>query len=346
LVLATSDLGSFSLLRTPLIVEAVRRRHKVVVLTPRAEAFGVATLERAGASVVQVPFARRGYNPLGNYTLTRELTGHLKELQPHTVALCDVHASILVAPAKRAGVPRLVALLPRIPLHEDGLTPTDTVVRTMLDAMTAIVVETAEERRALAQAAWLSNPLTPIFVAPSAAIDARNQPAVALPSLEDGFVFALVTSPDDQAAKQVFAAAAERLSARAPKTKFIVTEDRNNAASASSTIRSAHAVVHASSQHGLNIGLLHALAVGRPIITTDVAASRDTVDERVNGCRVPPGDPIALAEAMASFLKRTDLMPAMARASRLKAERRYDLTEVNRVTLEALGLGDGFAVAA
>ena len=47
----------------------------------------------------------------------------------------------------------------------------------------------------------------------------------------------------------------------------------------------------------------------------------------------------ALAAAIAAILKRPDLIPAMSRASRLKAERRLDVTHVNRALLAVLGLG-------
>ena len=62
------------------------------------------------------------------------------------------------------------------------------------------------------------------------------------------------------------------------------------------------------------------------------------MDERVNGCLVAARDAGALAEAMASFLKRPDLIASIARASRLKAERFCDARVVNRSLLDALGL--------
>ena len=74
---------------------------------------------------------------------------------------------------------------------------------------------------------------------------------------------------------------------------------------------------------------------GVPIITTDARGCRETVDERVNGCLVPIGDANALAEAINSFLRRPDLLPAMARASRQKAIRLFD---VEIVTRDMLGI--------
>ena len=51
-----------------------------------------------------------------------------------------------------------------------------------------------------------------------------------------------------------------------------------------------------------------------------------------------PRDADALAEAMESFLKRPDLIPAMARASRAKAERFCSVEAVKRSLLTALAL--------
>jgi glycosyltransferase involved in cell wall biosynthesis len=84
--------------------------------------------------------------------------------------------------------------------------------------------------------------------------------------------------------------------------------------------------------------LLQALAAGRPIVTTNVAGCRETVDERVNGVLVAPRDPEALAEAMESFLRRPDLIPAMARASRGKAERFDSVAAVRRTMLGVVGI--------
>jgi glycosyltransferase involved in cell wall biosynthesis len=60
------------------------------------------------------------------------------------------------------------------------------------------------------------------------------------------------------------------------------------------------------------------------------------VDERVNGCFAAPRDVDGLAEAMESFLKRPDLIPAMARASRAKAERFSTAGSVRQAMLDVL----------
>lgn len=101
-----------------------------------------------------------------------------------------------------------------------------------------------------------------------------------------------------------------------------------------------HVVVHAPLAASAPRVLWQAMAAGRPIIASDIPGCRDTVDERVNGCLVKPGNVEALSSAMQSFLRRPDLIPAMARASRSKAERVFDRKIVMPGLLSVCGLHD------
>ncbi len=66
--------------------------------------------------------------------------------------------------------------------------------------------------------------------------------------------------------------------------------------------RQAHIAVLASlGGEGLSKSLLEAAAMGRPIIATDIAGSRDIARNGVNAILVPPGDAGALAEALAGL---------------------------------------------
>src|SRR5690606_6595831 len=57
-----------------------------------------------------------------------------------------------------------------------------------------------------------------------------------------------------------------------------------------------------SSREGVPLSTQEAMAMGRPVITTDVPGCRQTVRDGVNGYLVPPRDADALAEAMRRFL--------------------------------------------
>lgn len=81
-----------------------------------------------------------------------------------------------------------------------------------------------------------------------------------------------------------------------------------------------------------------AMAVGRPVITTDAPGCRDTVEEGVNGFLVPVGQAGPLAAAMERFVADPSLVQRMGRASRRLAERRFDVHKINSKILETMGI--------
>lgn len=81
-----------------------------------------------------------------------------------------------------------------------------------------------------------------------------------------------------------------------------------------------------------------AMAIARPVVTTDAPGCRDTVIEGVNGYMVPVRDAPALASAMKRFLDRPDLIAPMGEASRKLAEERFDVRRINAHMLRAMGL--------
>lgn len=86
--------------------------------------------------------------------------------------------------------------------------------------------------------------------------------------------------------------------------------------------------------------VLEAMAMGRPIVTTDVPGCRETVVDGVNGFLIPPQNPSALARAMERFIEDPALVGRMGRESRRLAEEKYDVRKVNAVILQAMGLCD------
>ena len=84
-----------------------------------------------------------------------------------------------------------------------------------------------------------------------------------------------------------------------------------------------------SHREGLSRTTCEAMAMGRPIVTTDVPGCRQTVVEGANGFLVPVRDPVALAAAMSRFLDDPALAPRLGAVSRTLAEERYEMGEVN-----------------
>jgi glycosyltransferase involved in cell wall biosynthesis len=67
---------------------------------------------------------------------------------------------------------------------------------------------------------------------------------------------------------------------------------------------------------GLTGALREALAMARPIISSDVAGNRELVIHNSTGLLVPPGDPAALAEAIDRMLRDAELARSCAARGR------------------------------
>lgn len=83
---------------------------------------------------------------------------------------------------------------------------------------------------------------------------------------------------------------------------------------------------------------LEAMAMGRPIITTDAPGCRETVVDGDNGFLVPVKSADALAQAMLRFAQDPGLAHRMGQRSRQLAEEKYDVHQVNAAMLRAMGI--------
>lgn len=75
--------------------------------------------------------------------------------------------------------------------------------------------------------------------------------------------------------------------------------------------------------------VLEAMAMGRPIVTTDTQGCRETVADGKNGFLVPVKDYRALAEKMAEFIRNPELIKTMGAESRKYVSEKYDVKKVN-----------------
>ncbi|MDP4529010.1 glycosyltransferase family 4 protein [Alkalimonas delamerensis] len=81
-----------------------------------------------------------------------------------------------------------------------------------------------------------------------------------------------------------------------------------------------------------------AMAVGLPVITTDMPGCRETVEQGKNGFLIPPHNVDALTEQMLYFIDHPEQIDAMGQYSRQLAEQKFDVVKINRQIIEALGL--------
>lgn len=103
-------------------------------------------------------------------------------------------------------------------------------------------------------------------------------------------------------------------------------------------IAQASTYVLPSYREGTPRSVLEAMAMARPIITTDAPGCRETVIHGENGLLVPVGSADTLGDAMARLAGNSAERAAMGEASLARARRLFDVEHVNRDLLDHLGL--------
>lgn len=191
-------------------------------------------------------------------------------------------------------------------------------------------------------------------------IDIAAFPELPLPSIAGGLgLLMTVAGTDSPEAAHVIAAAA-LVQARAPNARLVLaaldqTGSRadagsgfavfggpgSTAASSRGTIANVHAVVHWCVDGRVPSLVIEAMSQGRPIVLADGDADEIAVRDGENGLIVRPASPEALAAAVLGLLKRPDLLPRMARASRARAVAHFDERSIAAKLLAEAGLNRG-----
>lgn len=104
------------------------------------------------------------------------------------------------------------------------------------------------------------------------------------------------------------------------------------------TLANSSVFVLPSYREGTPRSVLEAMAIGRPIITTDAPGCRETVENGVNGILIPIKDSESLASAMIMLINNSSMISSMAKESLRIVAEKYDVKKVNKQMLIAMGL--------
>lgn len=85
-----------------------------------------------------------------------------------------------------------------------------------------------------------------------------------------------------------------------------------------------------SLSEGLSLALLEAMFAGRPIVASDVGESAAVLDAGRAGVVVPPGDAVALANAIDHLLRDPDAARSLGARARARAIAEYDIEHMVR----------------
>ena len=157
-----------------------------------------------------------------------------------------------------------------------------------------------------------------------------------------------------------YAAAAKIVKSKFPSTMFSLVgpEDRSNDAidinevntwsnylnykgeskDVRSYIKDSHVYILPSYHEGLPRSTLEAMSMGRPILTTNAPGCKETVENGINGFKVPVGSIDELAEKMIWFIKHPDKIELMGSKSRHMVEEKFQVKKINIKMLEIMSL--------
>ena len=349
-----------------LILDMVNRGHRISAFAPGLSNDDLRILSHLGAEPYSLPAQLAIWD---KYRRMRELSAILANSNPHVVLVESArNGATSVAAAKIARVPHVVTIVPSLgPAFMEGASAAiwgqrqalKTVYRTIFNWSDAVVFHSAHDR-AYAQENKLVAEKKPQLTVGGWGEDLQRHVKHPLPPLNRGVLFLMATPLDRLQGIVEFCEAAKAMRLKARRARFFLASTPGDAASPLSTavlrdyrefvqyigpvddpsrlIARCHVIVAPSYGNGAPRSLFQALALGRPIITTDTRSCREFVQEGSNGYHVAVRDEAALARGMIQILHRPDLMPQMAEASRRLALRYYDMNTVNSLLLETLGL--------
>jgi glycosyltransferase involved in cell wall biosynthesis len=81
---------------------------------------------------------------------------------------------------------------------------------------------------------------------------------------------------------------------------------------------------------GFGIAILEAMAAGRPVVATAVGGIPEVVVHGETGLLVPPGDPVALADALHELLAHPERARALGARGRERAREKFRIESIVR----------------
>lgn len=354
--------------RGPLLAAMRASGHHVTALAPGENESVAARLGVMGVDYRPLALERTGMNPLRDLRALSQLVACLRELQPDVVFGYTIKPVIYGSLAARlAGVPRSYSMVTGLGYAFIGKGLRQRLVAMLVSALyraglsgnAGVFFQNPDDLELFCSRRLLGDPRKAILVNGSG-IDldryATCEPVPGRPR------FLLIARLLRDKGITEYVEAAGILKTRYPESSFRLLGpfDSNPAAITREEIdlwqregnieylgetddvrpyiADCSVYVLPSYREGTPRTVLEAMAMGRPVVTTDAPGCRETVREGENGFLVQVRDSISLARAMERFILEPGLCVTMGQRSRQVAVEKYDVHKVNEVMLKAMGL--------
>ena len=358
---------SIASFRGALIRALVEQGSVVWVLAPDYTPDIKDAVGRLGAYPVDYPMHRTGMSPLADWQTFWALRHILRQIQPHILLPYNIKP-IIYGLLAGGWVERRVALIEGLGYAFTQTEPSvrQRVLRYLVRQMYRIALKRAhavlflnpDDQREFCRLSLVRAEQAVLLG--GIGVD-LSEFSPAPPPLEP-ITFTLAARLLREKGIVEFAQAAQRIKQRYPNTRFLLLGgvDTNPGALREHEVRQwaeagilewhghvpdvrpyfaqTSVYVLPSYREGVPRSTQEAMAMARPVITTDAPGCRETVIDGVNGFLVPPRDVDALVSAMERFILQPELIVSMGQASRKLAEERFDVHKINQRILEVMGI--------
>jgi glycosyltransferase involved in cell wall biosynthesis len=353
--------------RGALIAAMAEHGHLVAAAAPDIDERTRGALQSLGASPRQIPLRRTGLNPLDLAQSVKAMRALIRDERPDVLLSYTIKPVILAALAGRAEqVPTIVSLITGAGYAFTGGRETKRLVsraaasvlyRRALKRSDVIIFQNRDDEQLFRRLRLVPRGRETQIVNGSG-VDLDHFAPAPIPKQTAFLMIARLLK--DKGIRE-FAKAAKRLKASHPEVPITLLGDFDPSPDSLSreeldslvdcgidyqghlqdvrpAIAACSVYVLPSYREGTPRSVLEAMAMGRAIITTDAPGCRETVKEGENGFLVTPRDAGALYEAMMRFVEDPGLAARMGPPSRLLAEQKYDVRQVNSDLLRYAGL--------
>lgn len=354
--------------RGPLIAEMVRRGHEVLAFAPDHDSGTRSALKQLGAKPIDYAMSRTGLNPLRDAVALAQLVRLLRHHRPDTSFAYFIKPVIYgTLAAKLAGVRNRYAMMEGMGFvftHENpGVGHrilqwvSIRLFRLSLFFATRLLLLNEDDYQEFMDRRLVRPEKASILGGIGVDLSEWSYHVPKTDPVEFVFVGRLLR---DKGVEE-FAAAARLVLEKFPFARFVMLggHDSNPTAIPLSRVQewvkegivewpghvpirpalqAASVFVLPSYREGVPRSTQEAMAMGLPVVTTDVPGCRETIVEGANGFLVPARNVAALAEAMAYFVTHPEKIIPMGLESRRIAEERFDVHRQNSKLLDLIDL--------
>ena len=372
IVLIGTTGSSFYGFRADLIKKLVSDQHEVYAFTSEYTESCLIKIQALGAKPICYELSRGGLNPFADIASMFELTREIKKIQPDIVfsyfAKPVIYGSIA---AKRAKVPLIIGMLEGLGYtftdQPEGQSIKTKLIRNIqvilykfaFPCLDKMIFLNPDDQNDLMQKYNLRAPQ--VHILGGIGLNLKEYPYVEVPIKSVKFLFIgrllkekgifelieamrLVKNKYPQAQFTILGEIDHQNMGALKQSELdqLIEEDLFEYPGFVTNVKDwiAHSSVFVlpSYREGVPRSTQEAMAIGRPVITTDVPGCRETVIDGVNGFLVPRWDAGALANKMCYFIEHPNQINVMGLESVKIAQEKFDAEKSNLRLIELMGL--------